>query len=138
MADLTPLNNESLIELVSQTGLGGDLGRLPTFEEPPDVLSGAAHDDGQPLTLMDVGDGGARLLQEQCQAELFVGIHHVHEVVSYCRELVGSGLGCADVHSPVDLPAVRADDLTVHLRGQPKGQRALSGRGGAYDGQDRP
>ena len=51
--------------------------------------------------------------------------------------LLGSELGGADVHPPVQLQRIGVDDLPAQLRGEGEGQVGLAGRGGAHDGHER-
>ena len=58
-------------------------------------------------------------------------------MMRYTHALTGRGLGGADVHPAVDLHRVAREDFSVQFLGQPQRKRALSGRSGADDDQQR-
>ena len=55
----------------------------------------------------------------------FGGVGHIQHVVRHKRLLLRRGLGGSDVHPPVDLHGVHADDFAPKAPGQFQGQIAL-------------
>ena len=87
-------------------------------------------------SLLDGLDGVAGLYQEMGEAVVFVGIDSVDQMVRNGAAVFDRGLGGANIHVAVDLPAVGADDLARVPNGQPEGQLTLANGGGTDDGQE--
>ena len=135
MQRLGALALDSRLQLLAKGRVGRHLGDAPSVEQRAHVLSGAADHDRHAARRLDLADDGARPSQVQRQTELFIRVDEVQHVVDDPGALIGRGLGRADVHVPVDLPRVGADDLAVHQRRQPQREGALPHRGRADDGE---
>ncbi len=116
--------------------VGGDFGGPPSFQQSPDVLAGAADEEGEPAAALDVFHCVAGLLEEEGEAVGVVGVADVKEVMGDEGAFFGAELGGADVHASVYLAAVGVDDFAVQLLGELDGEGALADGGGAYDGYE--
>ena len=56
--------------------------------------------------------------------------------MGYLAPLLGAGLGCANVHEPVHLPAIGVDDLSLKPAGQGQRQPRFAHGGGADDEEE--
>jgi hypothetical protein len=110
---------------------------LPPFGDGHYVLTGSPYQEGDTSPREDVIDGLIGKLLELDQAQSFVRVYDVQEVVRYERLLVRSGLGGAGVHAPVDLPRVSGDDLPGDGLSQMKRKSRFAYGGGTNDRDER-
>ncbi len=75
----------------------------------------------------DVGNGGVGCGDEAGDAEGFAGFGDVDEVVRDAPAFGGRWLGGADVHSPIDLHGIDAEDLGVEAFGEGQGEGGFAG-----------
>ena len=104
------------------------------LQEAPDVEAAAADKDGDTARGKDVIHSEVGLLKIEGEVEGIVGIHEVVEMVWDAGEVLGRGFGSADIHVPVDLPAVGVDDLAAEGLGEVERQGALARGRGSDDG----
>ena len=102
---------------------------MPAFDESPDVLSGAAHDDRDGVPRGDISDGGARLGKESREVVALVRRGDVDEVVGHRGDFGGRRFTRADGHAPVHLAAVRVDDLDPRVGRKLERRSGLAARG---------
>ena len=130
--DLSHMNKLDFYTAVSYTHLCTQpIGRtfrreIPAGEERIDIKPGPAHHDGQFAAGQNLIHTGRRVLHVAGDRIAVERGHAVHHMVGDAMHLFRRGLGGADVHMPVNLHGVRADDLAVHGRGQRHAQRCFS------------
>ncbi len=82
-----------------------------------DVEPGAADHDRDLAPLPQVRQRPAPPGHVGRRVEGFIGLHDIDQVVPHRRLLLRSGLGRSDVHVPVDLHRIGADDLAAERPG---------------------
>ena len=110
---------------------------LPAFEQGPDVLAGAADDDRQATTGLDIGDRGARVVKVFGERDRLSDVSQIEAVVRHPFAVGIGRFGGADVQAAVELTRVGADDLTVELLGELQRPARLPRGGRSDDGKDR-
>src|SRR3972149_10459080 len=78
---------------------------LPAFEDCPHILSGPAYQQGESASFVDVGDCLVSQFLVSSEAEVFIGVDYVYQVMRDSCSFLRCGLGGADVHVAVDLAA---------------------------------
>ena len=96
-------------------------------------MCGATGNDGHVVFIGEFLDLSGGQWEKRAQAKILAGIKNVQKVVRDLGAVLGCGLGGADVHMPVDLPAVGVDDLPGKRLSQGHRQPGLTDSGGAYD-----
>ena len=96
----------------------------------------ASHQQRQLSPLPDVRKDPLRVLHVPGHGIAFLRLQNIQHVVRNQLLLRARGLGGADVHAPVDLHTVHADDLHRIFQGQLHGKVAFSRRGTARQGQN--
>ena len=123
--------------LLPYSGVGGRGRRGAAGQQQFDIQPRAARKDGQPAAGAYVPRGCGGADGEVGRGKGRVDVEDVDEMVRDARPLGRRGLGGADVHPAVDLHRVARENLAVQFLGQPQRERALAGRGGADDDQQR-
>ena len=85
----------------------------PAFFDRADVLPAAADQEGQVAAPMIVLNSAVRAVLILRQAEAAIRRNDVNLVVGNPRALLGGRFGGADVHVPINLTAVSADDFAA-------------------------
>ena len=127
----------TLLHLGAVIEIGRDFGHVPALDQGPDVLAGTADKDGAVATCPDVGERGAGLAEEAREVIALTGIDVVKAVMRDVEPPSGAGFGGADVETPVDLPAVGADNLAAEQPGEFERPVGLAAGGGAHHGDQR-
>lgn len=91
----------------------------------------ASHQQRQLSPLPDVRKDPLRVLHVPGYGIAFLRLQNIQHVVRNQLLFRLRGLGSADIHAPVNLHAVHADDLHRVFPGQLQGKAALSRRGAA-------
>ena len=111
--------------------------KADTIQKTLDIEPGAAHEDGQMLSVGDLTLQRPGQRGEICHAERFIRLQDIHPMVRNAVGLLGGHLGGANIKTFVDLHRIGADDLPAELLGQRNAQRGLAGSCGADHGQHR-
>ena len=82
-------------------------------QEAADVEPCAAADNRASAAGLDINQRIARTVTPGCGIERLVRLGHVDHVVTDLRQQRRLGLGCADVHVPINLTRVGADNLGI-------------------------
>ena len=91
---------------------------LPAFEQRPDILAGAAHDDRQATAGLDLDDRGARVVEVFGERDRLSDVSQIEAVVRHPFAVGIGRFGSPDIQAAVELTRVGADDLTVELLGE--------------------
>lgn len=122
----------SFAEAGSKFGVGG--GAIEeAVEQGHEVERSSGDGEDRASAGGDVGDGGVGSGHEAGDAEGFGWLGDVDEVVRDALPLGGRWLGGADVHSPIDLHGVDAEDLGIEAFGEGQGEGGLADGGAAEE-----
>ena len=108
----------------------------PAFEQRPDVLPAAAHDQRELAAVVDVGDRRAGGVEVFGERDRFGGIAQVEAVVRDQGAVGRRRFGGADFEAAVELAGVGADDFGVEPLREFERPGGLAGGGGTDDGED--
>ena len=123
-----------LVERGTHAAVGGGHGVEP-FEQRFVVQHRAAHEQRQLAACADLGDEALRVKHE-ARGRVGLGwVDDVDEVVRRAGQLVGAGLGGADVHAAVDERRVDAHDLDRQHVGDGQRRGGLARSGGAGEAE---
>ena len=100
-----------LLKARAQRRVRRDGGRLPAFEQRPDVLPRASGEQRQPPARVDALDRRVRALEEVGERPRCVRLDDADQVVRDGGKLLVAGRGRADAHAAPDLARVGGDDL---------------------------
>ena len=123
-------------ELVAEDVIGRRRRDDPAFEQRPDVLPAAAHDQREFAAALDVGDRRAGCVEVFGERDRFGGVAQVKAVVRDQRALGRRRFGRADFEAAVELAGVGADDFGVEPLREFERPGGLAGGGGADDGEN--
>ena len=126
MQRFRPVFPPLLLKARAQRRVRRDGGRLPAFEQRPDVLPRAADKQRQSTTLVDALDRLVRALEEVGERPRRVRLDDADEVMRDGGELLVAGRGRADAHAASDLARVGGDDLDRQPLGDGDGRRRLA------------
>jgi hypothetical protein len=104
------------------------------MEQGFEVQRRPADEKHLPPAPLNVPATGRRLLQPPGDAGRLPGIEHVQQMVRHALSFVGTGLGRANVHAPVEGHGIHRDDFRAQLLSQSNAEPRLAGAGWA--GQD--
>ncbi len=112
----------------SELRIGGRQRRQAPFQCAK-VQEGAADQQRHVAAGLDLRDQALRVVAKFARRVGLVRIANVDQVVRHGGARGGVGLGGADVHAPVHLAGVHADDLARQATGDGQRQRRLAGGG---------
>ena len=123
-------------QLVAEGAIGRRGRDDPAFEQGPDVLPAAAHDQREFAAAVDIGDRRAGGVEVFGERDRFGGVAQVEAVVGDQRALGRRRFGGADFEAAVELAGVGADDFGVEPLREFERPVGLAGGGGTDDGDD--
>ena len=99
----------------------------------PDIKTGTADYEDRSLFPLQIGNDPVRQPDIQRNVERFIRIDHVEKVVGNPLPLFRRRLRGTDIHVPVNLHGIGADDLAAPPVGQFQGHRCFSYTGRSKD-----
>ena len=122
------------VELGAQAFIPARAAQRQPVHQRLEIQARAAHQNRHPAARQNLRDHLFRRHGIVGHGVGFGGIGHIQHVVRQERALLRRGLGGADVHAPVDLHGVHADDFAPKALGQLQAQIAFSAGSGTCHG----